>query len=325
MPMLSIKFRKGLLAARRWGQQGFTLLELLVAILIGGIITSGLLFLVVELMAVNNREESLTQTQQDMRRAIDYITRDLSEAVFVYGDLTDILPELDDIASGDLNGATPVLGFWRLDPLTDDEVKAVDTYCAAQTDGTPEKSECETLLVRQSYYTLVVYLQKTNDDPSDIWDGPSRILRYELSKYQKISSSTLDERSGYADPTLPLSDGSFNTFETWKAASAATDGNADVLTDFVDQIDTNQVTACPTSDYVRIPDKSDSFYVCVATPSSDNNDQSVNKSVIVYLQGNASKNDPNRLIGLTEASSLPKLESEVLIRGVIQDDPTDGD
>ncbi|MDB9527759.1 prepilin-type N-terminal cleavage/methylation domain-containing protein [Oscillatoria sp. CS-180] len=324
-PTLSTKFKYRLLAARRWSQQGFTLLELLIAVFIGSIITSGLLFLVIELMTVNSREESLTQTQQDMRRAIDFVSRDVGEAVFVYSDLTDVLSELDDDDVGELVGATPVLGFWRLDPLTDDQVDDVTSYCNSQSDGTPEKDECSTLLVRQNYYTLVIYFQQDNDG-TDIWEGPSRVIRYELPKYQSITSSALTQRDGYADPTLSLPTGNgFNSFADWTAASSSTDGITAVLTDFVDEVP-DQTTACPTANYARTPADTDSFYVCVSRPSgTPGNDPSDNKSVIVYLQGNASKNpdDPDRVVGLSEASSLPKLESQVLIRGVIQDDPDD--
>jgi prepilin-type N-terminal cleavage/methylation domain-containing protein len=103
-PNRSFNWINRLIKHRQFSQKGFTLLELLVAIVIAGIVTSGLLFLVIELMAVNNREESLTQTQQNMKRAIDFITRDVSEAAFVYSDFTTSYNLLAQLAG---DGALP--------------------------------------------------------------------------------------------------------------------------------------------------------------------------------------------------------------------------
>ena len=315
------KFAKWMFKSRSRKHSGFTLLELLVAILIGGILVNGLLFLVIELMTVNNREESLTQTQQNTRRAIDYITRDVGEAIFVYSDLTALMTELSDEPAG-----TPVLAFWRLDPLTNDEVTALTTFCASATGAA--KDECETLLVRQNYYTLVVYFQQDNTG-TDIWEGPTRVIRYELPNYSSITTAALTVPTGYADPTLLVPGAgtpTFNSFDGWQAGGATTDGNAAVLTDFVNVSDVSVTTACPTaanptSTYARLPATSDSFYVCVEQPQGLANDLSSNRSLIVYLQGNASK-DVNQVVGLSESSGLPKLQSEVLIRGVIQNDAT---
>ncbi|MEM6836155.1 MAG: prepilin-type N-terminal cleavage/methylation domain-containing protein [Cyanobacteria bacterium P01_C01_bin.120] len=305
-------------------QRGFTLLELLVAILIGGIITSALLFLVIEMLSVSNREESLTQTQQNMRRAIDFITRDVSEAAFVYSDFTssyDLLAQLDDEPTGP--SVTPVLAFWRLDALTNDEVDDLGTFCAAQTGDVLD--ECEALLVRQSTYTLVVYFHEENA-PGDIWEGQTRIVRYELPAYSVISTSALTRNPGYGDPTLlvpNVTPDSFNSFDDWRKASGeTTQGTATVLTDYVNTIATDNTTACPSAGFVRTPANNDSFYACVAQPSGvAANNAEVNKSLIVYLQGNASRGAADQVVGTSEASSLPKLESQVLIRGVIQNDP----
>ncbi len=327
---------------QRFPQRGFTLLELLVAILIGGIITSGLLFLVIEMLRVNNREERLTQTQQDMRRALDYMASDVGEAVFVYSNLADadsgydLLAQLDNSPADD--GAIPVLAFWRLDPLSDDEIDGLTEFC----DDQPEngRDECEALLVRQNTYTLVVYFHQENDDDG-IWEGQSRIIRWELPAYDEVSDDALERNQGYADPTLFIpgaAANTFNSFETWeKATGEDTDGNTAVLTDFVNVIDDGQDrVGCPNlnaanANYVRIPDNGDaeglnSFYICIVQPDSQvANSQNLNKSLIINLQGNIAPNnaDPNFILGVSanSDSNTPALESQVLIRGVIQNAP----
>ncbi|MEM0982091.1 MAG: prepilin-type N-terminal cleavage/methylation domain-containing protein, partial [Cyanobacteria bacterium P01_H01_bin.58] len=189
-------------------QRGFTLLELLVAVIIGTLISSLLLFIVVELVRANRREEVLTQTQQSMQRAMDYVTRDLGEAVFVYAEPSVVTDELDDLPAG----SVPVVAFWRLDP--------VDITQAGSGIDCDANNECTTLRVRQSSYTLVVYLLQANGG-ADIWEGPARIIRYTLPTYQDIT--TLTQTDGYQDPSVPPS-----SFENWEPTATATDGNAQV-------------------------------------------------------------------------------------------------
>jgi len=308
-----VAFIRYWLRTRKSAFKGFTLTELLVSIVMGSILVGSLLYLVVELLGVNTREEVLTQTQQDMNRALDYINQDASEAVFVYADPTTITSQLDDLPTG--SGATPVLAFWRLDPI---DISALDC------DSVPndKKSECEALTVRHSMYTLVVYLQQTNTT-NDIWEGPTRVIRYELPKYTSGGLSNLTVRPGYADPSLRT-----NSFDSWTKGSGTTSGNKAVLTDYVDAPNNNSnVNACPNNtDYTVTPATSDNFYVCVRTgdtPDPNNPDETVrtNQSLVVYLRGNATADRSSIFGPSSQASRLPTLESEVLIRGVIEKEP----
>jgi type II secretory pathway component PulJ len=289
-----------------------------VAIFIGSLLVSGLLAIVVELLKVNSREETLSQAQQSMQRAMDYMTSDLSEAVFVYSEpttLAAVTNQLTDLPTG----AKPVLGFWRLDPVSN--FPACTGFTGAK------KRECDTLQVRQNVYTLVVYLHQTNT-AADIWSGPARIIRYELSRYSNVT--TLTERTGYADPTIDRDtngDGTPdapNSFQDWVRQGTTTAGVAQTLTDYVANAGTSGA-ACPdltpadTSDgpnYNKVGTPDGSFYACVAT-----GDQTQNKSVILYLQGDATEN-PQAIRGpVSQSSKTPALESEVLIRGAIESLP----
>lgn len=304
---------------RNLRQAGFTLLELLVAVLIGGIITSGLLFLIVELLKVDVREETLTQVQQDMRRALDYINSDLSEAVYVYSDPTTVTNQLNDAP----DNSTPILAFWRLDPL---DAEDIDDLGDCGSKGEQEE-ECSTLKVRQAYYTLVVYYHVQNQG-DDIWDGQSRIVRYSLPKYTG-DVADLNIRPGYADPTLPIPDSNpqrFNTFQDWEKGAGDTEGEKPTLVDYVnlpnDATNTCDVDKDGTADSVDLsqpfPATSDSFYVCVRSGATATETAQTNQSIVVYLQGNAEAGSAAVNASVSENSRLPRLETEVLIRGVIE-------
>jgi prepilin-type N-terminal cleavage/methylation domain-containing protein len=300
-----------LLRVRRAPQRGFTLIELLVTLIVGSLIMGSLLYLVVELMQANRREEVLSQTQQDMRRALDYMTRDVRQAVFVYDSPNAIvepdkgatagtktlLDQLDDLPDGEA-----ILAFWRLDPVPPesafwdkdkDKDKPCDTFPEAK------RPECTTLRIRQSYYTLVVYLLQDNDD-SDFWGGPARIIRYELPKYSISDIPTLTQRKGYSDPTGCATFANWGKPPGWDSASpcdaannGTTKGTAPVLTDSV---------------------STNGLVVSV--------DGTTNKTVTISLQGDALTRRPGLVTAFSNASALPRLESEVLVRGVLNKQPT---
>jgi prepilin-type N-terminal cleavage/methylation domain-containing protein len=300
-------------AFSRSDQQGFTLIELLIAMVVGSIIIGSLLYVVVELLQINRREELLTQTQQDMRRAIDYIGRDVSEAIFVYADPADIVSQITDPPQNDPD-AIPVLAFWRLDPLSQRELDALeDIACAGAT-----ADRCETLKVRQSTYTLVVYYYAVNEEnPSNIWGGPARIIRYELPQYVNLrdAKSPFAQRRGYSDPSLS------GDFSDWTRDGNETLGIKAVLTDFVDT--GGDDPECGNPNFVVSEDMPDSFYTCVLAGDVDADEiltLRANQSVRVFLRGNAQTNRFG-IAAFSDSGRLPALESEILIRGVLQRQP----
>jgi prepilin-type N-terminal cleavage/methylation domain-containing protein len=308
MNSTSPKFQlmRWLLSLNRLSRKGFTLMELLIAIAIGSVIMSTLLYLVVEMTQASRREEVLTQTQQDMQRALDYISRDAREAVYVYSTPTDITGELDDLPAG----ADPILAFWRLDPI---DVSAIGaTQCAAA------ENECNALKIRQSAHTLVVYLQEENGDGS-IWGGPSRILRYELPKYDDVS--TLTQNTGYSDPTVCNSFGDWNGYVAGcdpSANNGNTDGTVAVLTDSVDALDTGDAGSCPdNNNYMLTSANADSFYSCVRLGLGSESDTNTNQTLVVYLRGNATEGQDGLINTFSEEGRTPTIQSEVLIRGVL--------
>jgi prepilin-type N-terminal cleavage/methylation domain-containing protein len=323
-----------LLKFRRADAKGFTLIELLVTLIVGSIIVAGMLYLVIELLQINRREEVLTRTQQDMQRALDYISRDVREAVYVYPKPTAVVdPATPPVATDTLlaqltgslpTGAEPILAFWRFDPV---DVGQIDSQLCAVNN--PKEAECNTLKVRQGTYSLVLYLQQKNL-ATDIWGGKSRILRYELSKYSNLK--TLQQRRGYSDPS-----GACNSFRYWSkppgrdSANPCDSGNTGtpassvlVLTDYVNWLDDAPTaqTLCPTG-YTQTPAIPKSFHVCVSSGTADAGVIGANQVVRVYLQGSVYERDQNSPLGfLAQASSLPTLESEILVRGVLDKNPS---
>ncbi len=253
--------------------KGFTLTELLVTIIIGGLIVSSITTLLVDVVRANQKEKVRTATQQDMERALEFIENDLKDATYIYtgdqirnkrkgGEIESLASHLD-VTNQDYQ---IVLAFWKperipyspegpLIPLQCDNGSGGLNSSLNSSDTTLE--ECEDLQVERRTYTLVVYLQDSN--PSETWSGQSLIRRYELRKYnsndtyssnsQKYLKLTIND--GYVDPvqkaegfrSWPYDDDNIN-LQSSKPVINGTTGP--VLVDFVDNPgnDTGNLPTC---------------------------------------------------------------------------------
>jgi prepilin-type N-terminal cleavage/methylation domain-containing protein len=216
--------------------KGFTLIELLVAMIVGGIIVVILLSLVVNLLETNQREASRSDTQRETQMALDYIARDLREAVYVYDgnclveDLRPTFPNAqgqqepltcrgllsslpDNVAGRGTNAGTkPVLAFWKVDDLPQNVQDLCRANAAeyskplAQQSGVLKGIPCAS----GQMYTLVVYtLDESN--PSGTWQGRARIKRYKLPQF--TGGTPIQVSQGWVYPISETT-----SFATWPAA-----------------------------------------------------------------------------------------------------------
>jgi prepilin-type N-terminal cleavage/methylation domain-containing protein len=334
MKPLTLFFYRWLLNAKQQRSKGFTLLELLISLVVAGIVFAGLLYMVVEVATIDKREAVLDQVQRDMNRAMDYMTDDLQEAVYVYANPERIATQLAaDPSFPTGTGTVPILAFWRIDPIESNLPTCVS--------GSANFRQCQVLRIRQSAYTLVVYVQKVNNSSTNSnWSGQSRIIRYELSKYKNVS--TLEIRKGYRDPTSSTDVNA--PFEVWTAntANGSPEGSSAVLTDFV-QTPTSGTTLnrSPLSDttapcrrygldaagnalYKIVPSTAtttanNSFFACVRNPDPDSDSTTTtraNQDIYVFLRGSTG-GISGGIRSFSQASSLPISETQILVKGII--------
>jgi prepilin-type N-terminal cleavage/methylation domain-containing protein len=281
--------------------KGFTLLELLVSLAIGSVIVYLMLFAVVELLRTNQREAARSDTQRDMQAALDYIARDLREAVYVYDgnclratriaacpsnvNHTGLLNYLPLELTGTNPVNVPVLAFWRVDPLPDDLIRTCSIRAAALNPTPPATVPPELLgipCVSLRMYTLVVYSLRLNQPTDETWKGRARITRYTLPQYLSdttvaAAGSSTFFTQGWASPIAPKTD-----FPSWPldsgllpAAWSRPAFRQETLVDFVDDrslAGTN--VSCPSNptgvtNQVYIPTPNNpavtrrGFYTCI--------------------------------------------------------------
>jgi len=280
---------------------GFTLIELLISALIAGLIISGLLGIVIELVSTNRRELARSETARDMGIAAEFMSNELREAVYVYpgeclwegaespGNFK-YCPGL--FGKGYLkapNGSLPLIAFWKLDELPEN--------CTGST--------CDSYRLAGRTYTLVVYfLSQENGDKK--WEGRARITRGELAQFnaagQAVKEYSSPRAAGVNLQTWPEdTDGNFvGSNITFGAGNFP----VSVLVDYVDDTkDAKDSVECPTG-YSKTPSTKSlsaadgdfsivrSVYACVlderfgTQAALRTTNETLNQKVILSVRGN---------------------------------------
>ncbi|MEM7769717.1 MAG: prepilin-type N-terminal cleavage/methylation domain-containing protein [Cyanobacteria bacterium P01_E01_bin.6] len=308
---------------RALSSKGFTLAELLVVIFIAGAIISGLMYLAVELLTTDNREATRTETQRDLQLAMDFMSSELREAIFVYSDVID--PDTNALftffPTNDPDFGNPVLAFWKQQRLP---IEVRERCAVEDLEANPTlRQTC----LRGYSYTLVVYSLGgvAAGNNNDSWRGRAQIVRSAMNQFD---SNDGDVNNGYISPVTNAS----VAFDTWPPAGQTPAFNqTNVLTDFIDDgtsVDRARSGECPEAPGVDpiygvspsqpVNGSIRSFYACVSLPGTTANGTplsaaSQNQEVIIYLQGNAA----GRSGLFRENSFLPTLETRVLSRGIL--------
>lgn len=325
--LLQFWLRHVLLSSRQ-RNGGFTLVELLIVAIVGSLIITGLMTLVVQLMTTDRAEEIRMETNREMQLALDYMSTELREAVYVY--TGDCLANAGDCTGGGANSRAignpntgilpagirgpndvPVLVFWKQEPFPD----ALRTACANAPANNPLQIGGQAVACTAgSSYALVVYSLST-DNPNNTWEGGARIKRYILEEYRDDGGFQLTP--GYINPSRQN-----NNFSDWPYGGTAVGGNAatPVLVDYVDGTG-GQEASCPpgydmTPDDVAlgaaggVPGNLRSFYACVSRPR-----EGQYQEVLVFLQGNVEGRGNGGVN--PQDGRLSTLQTRVFTRGVI--------
>jgi len=182
---------------------GFTLLELLIALIMASIIVSTLLTFLVGVLDTDRKEQAKSESQEEIQAALNYIANDLQEAIYIYDADGLYLPSaltappapapplqqrvIDQIPTA--SDRTPVLMFWkRTHYLAKDDIKTSSGViksvgCLDYPDnaatckeggvitGTPKGPD------KYVFSLVVYYLMKGG---TGTWSNTSRIGRWEI-------------------------------------------------------------------------------------------------------------------------------------------------
>lgn len=295
-------------------QKGFTLIELLVAMVMAVLVITPLLGFMINILDTDRKEQAKTNLEQDIQSALDYISQDLEQAIYIYDadgiygksadSINGILSQLPSAPTGKTQ--VPVLVFWKryfLDKNENVKVGTADVKAGCLVKLAPSNTFCS----NQDYqlYSLVVYYLAQGG--SLTWNSTTaRIERWEIRHGIRDVNGTLTRSESTGSVKyLTLPDKGFMPFNldlegelkkklgNWTKHPSEnynlTENPFTTLVDFIDQSTQNlpPAPACnadeqqvPNYNHSSVPAalKTYSFYACI---------NSKNYLARVFVRGNA--------------------------------------
>jgi len=284
-------------STRKNRDHGFTLAELLIGLVMAFLVLTPLFGLMISIMNTDEKEQAKTTSEQELQTAIDFITRDLQQAVYIY-DYQGVTNNYNTIAANSgikdslptVTGGVPILVFWKQELVSN----------VIPTTGTKKDDA--------SVYSLVAYY--LINSPSTIWSNTARIARWQIRDGVRSPSDTsgvtcnssYNTSIRFVDADNCPSPG-FKPFDLdmnqWQRSGSFTN-DPQVLVDFIDQTPRNQTTvpdiipSCANdanqSSVTITPISSTtmtSFYACVSNYADPTNQGQVISTAQIFIRGNA--------------------------------------
>ncbi|YAF94780.1 MAG: hormogonium polysaccharide secretion pseudopilin HpsC [Nodularia sp. CChRGM 3473] len=280
---------------------GFTLIELLVAMVMAVLIITPLMGFMISILDSDRKEQAKATTEQEIQSALDYIARDLQQAVYIYDadgvtrnrDTTTVTnsgikdqippiktaPNCSPTTGSNPSVCTPVLVFWKREFIAN-SVGVSSPTGTVTDDGYA--------------YSLVAYYLITNPNSSNsTWSPAARIGRFQIrGKVNSANANSvgLDSDTGFNPPPLAetISGATLkDRMNQWQTSLGASDNytqRVETLVDFIStsgpSITTTTVGVCPGTNASPklVGSQTTGFYACI---------DAAEVLAQVYLRGNA--------------------------------------
>ena len=280
-------------STRKNRDHGFTLVELLIGLVMAFLVLTPLFGLMISIMNTDEKEQAKTTSEQELQTAIDFITRDLQQAVYIYNS-QGVTNNYNTIAANSgikdslptVTGGVPILVFWKQEVVSN----VIPTAGSKKDDA--------------SIYSLVAYY--LINSPSTIWSNTARIARWQIKDGVRSPSDTSGVTCNHSYNTsikfVTCPSPGFKPFDLdmnqWQRSGSFTN-DPQVLVDFIDQTPRDQtnvpnitpscananqssVTITPISSATMT-----SFYACVSNYADPTNQGQVISTAQIFIRGNA--------------------------------------
>ncbi|MHC5936043.1 hormogonium polysaccharide secretion pseudopilin HpsC [Nostoc sp.] len=303
---------------------GFTLIELLVAMVMAVLIITPLMAFMISILDGDRKEQAKSTSEQEIQAALDYIARDLQQAVYIYdadgvnrntnttissSGIADQIPPLKSAPScsptsgTNTNVCTPILVFWKRELIANSVGINASTDISATTtdDGFA--------------YSLVAYYLITNPNQANpTWSQQARIGRFELQGPVNATNANPtginNSKPGFNPPPLKNSGATLkDKMNQWQAASVPYTDQVVTLVDYIDI----STTAPSCSNPNLVPSTSTSttgptsgFFACV---------DATEVLAQVYIRGNALARVQNNNLAYTANLKTYFPSSSIRVQG----------
>lgn len=313
---------------------GFTLIELLVAMVISAIVITTILSFANNMISNERREQVKATTEQEIQAALDYISDDLQEAVYIY-DADGIAAIKSQLPLSEAQDKVPVLVFWKRSFLDKNNEITLNDGSSTQV-GCLAKIPNTNLCNERDYYVyslVTYYLIENNNFANPDWSNTAQIGRFEIQNgirdpnepHNYLPNKTPDPGFKIFDMSLPgnIKD-KMNAWEKDELIKYDFNKNPiEILIDYIDQsagsevpkLESCTVTTSPNAQQVPAnnsnanPLEIYSFYACVDSSKT---------LARVYLRGNAmARIDQNAIYSNSQSVYFPAASVQVQSRGKI--------
>ncbi|MBV6627430.1 MAG: hormogonium polysaccharide secretion pseudopilin HpsC [Rivularia sp. (in: Bacteria)] len=231
---------------------GFTLIELIVAMVLAVLVITPLLGFMINILDTDRKEQAKVNSEQEVQTALDYIAQDLQQAIYIY-DAKGISAIKNNLPYKTNTDRVPVLVFWK----RQFEKEAVGGNFSGRNDS--------------FVYSLVAYYliqsNRTNNR-DEKWSNQYRIARFELKdgvrdlenpftrsgqiNYAKDKNGKrMEPDKGFAlfELSNPAITGTFEEkMNSWKKGKTSTNAtynlsNTHVLLDYIDASQDKSLTS----------------------------------------------------------------------------------
>ena len=300
---------------------GFTLIELLVAMILAFLVITPLMTFMISILDSDRREQAKASSEQEIQASLDYIARDLQQAVYIYDNdgltknhtdtplgIKDQIPPIkgaDSCNSSNASYCQPVLVFWKREFISG---------------SVGVSSDSDTNTDDGFAYSLVAYYLITNPNSNSTWSPSARIGRFQLRG--KVSAANANTTKGKASDTgfnpppldLTISGAALkDKMNQWQSSLTGTATYSQPVFTLVDYIYSN--TGAPSiscrSGQQGIGTSTSGFYACV---------DATNTLAQVYLRGNAFvrlNNNNNTQYTVSTSTYFPSANIQVQGRGFL--------
>lgn len=304
---------------------GFTLIELLVAMVMAVLIITPLMGFMISILDGDRKEQAKATSEQEIQASLDYIARDLQQAVYIYdadgvtritnttilsSGIKDQIPPVKSasscspISGSNTSVCTPILVFWKRQLITD----SVGINASTQTSTTTTDDGFA--------YSLVAYYLITNPNQSNpTWSQEARIGRFELrgpvnATNANTTGSTSD--TGFNPPPLNKTGATLkekmNQWQTALGASAnySTGNPVVTLIDYISTTVPPSANTAPCSIPNLVGSQTSGFFACV---------DPTEVLAQVYIRGNALARLQNNNLVSTDNTKTYFPSSSIRVQG----------
>ncbi|MBD2741159.1 prepilin-type N-terminal cleavage/methylation domain-containing protein [Coleofasciculus sp. FACHB-1120] len=289
---------------------GFTLIEVLVAMILAALVIAPLLGFMVNILDNDRKEQAKSASEQEIKDALDYISQDLAQAVYIYDNdglknnsttnpaTSGIKNQIPPFATGSAavgcapatTQCVPILVLWKRLARP----KALPTIAGATCP--PPSNGVDNCNDANVYSLVAYYLIKDLTPSNNTWSKAARIGRFEIrdgvrnpnnpSAY--ITNPNEQPSSGFKMFDLKAASSLNLAMNSWTNSGAytATSPKIQVLVDYIDQSTNGLTHNCPnpsgaTTNPQKVPaNLTGGFYACINSDPSQ-------LSAQVFIRGNA--------------------------------------